>query len=142
MGGTDLSGMVNLGQSFTNVPGGIAHWTFSDPAGNYNPLSGDVLVAINAAPMYISMTFGQTIDSLGIATGVNVNNQRTVAGSYSFATLDPMALLHAGTYADKVTFTPDDGTMPITMDVVVTVAKADWFVKADDLAQFYGKRSP
>src|SRR5678809_511147 len=41
VGGVVLSGL-NLGASFTNVPGGTAHWTFTDATGNYNNASGDV----------------------------------------------------------------------------------------------------
>ncbi len=35
VGGAALSGLV-LGDSFTNVPGGTATWTFTDTTGNYN----------------------------------------------------------------------------------------------------------
>ena len=47
VGGVDLSGGVALGASFTNVPGGTAHWTFSDA--NYKDQSGDVAIVINKA---------------------------------------------------------------------------------------------
>ena len=39
VGGEALSGLV-LGDSFTNVPGGTANWTFTDTTGNYNNASG------------------------------------------------------------------------------------------------------
>ena len=47
VGGVNLSGGVSLGDSFTNVPGGTAHWTFSDA--NYNDQSGDVAITIGKA---------------------------------------------------------------------------------------------
>ena len=47
VGGVNLSGGVSLGDSFTNVPGGTAHWTFS--AANYNDQSGDVAITIGKA---------------------------------------------------------------------------------------------
>jgi hypothetical protein len=34
VGGVDISGSLNLGSTFTNVPGGTAHWTFTNS--NYN----------------------------------------------------------------------------------------------------------
>ena len=46
VGGAVLSGL-NLGASFTNVPGGTAHWTFTDATGNYNNASGDVAITIS-----------------------------------------------------------------------------------------------
>jgi len=33
---------LDLGASFTNVPGGTADWTFTDVTGNYNDDSGSV----------------------------------------------------------------------------------------------------
>ena len=41
IGSVDLSGSLNLGATFFNVPGGTAHWTFSGGA-NYNDASGTV----------------------------------------------------------------------------------------------------
>ncbi|CAA9358363.1 MAG: filamentous haemagglutinin family outer membrane protein, partial [uncultured Chloroflexia bacterium] len=40
-----LSGL-NLGASFTNVPGGTANWTFTDATGNYNNATGSVGIVI------------------------------------------------------------------------------------------------
>ena len=40
VGGVTLSGL-DLGAKFTNVPGGTAHWTFTDATGNYNDAVGD-----------------------------------------------------------------------------------------------------
>jgi hypothetical protein len=37
---------VNLGASFTNVPGGTAHWVFTGGT-NYNDQSGDASIVIN-----------------------------------------------------------------------------------------------
>jgi hypothetical protein len=48
--GEDLSSLLNLGASFTNVPGGTANWTFNstNSNGNYNSASGSVLIKIKA----------------------------------------------------------------------------------------------
>jgi hypothetical protein len=40
---------LNLGSSFTNVPGGTANWTFTDVTGNYNNKSGSVALVITTA---------------------------------------------------------------------------------------------
>src|SRR5256885_15592716 len=46
--GEDLSSLLNLGASFTDVPGGTAHWTFAGNA-NYAPAAGDVSITIAKA---------------------------------------------------------------------------------------------
>ena len=46
VGGANASGL-DLGASFTNVPGGTANWTFTDVTGNYNNKSGSVNIVIN-----------------------------------------------------------------------------------------------
>ena len=38
--GATCSAGLDLGASFTNVPGGTANWTFTDVTGNYNNTSG------------------------------------------------------------------------------------------------------
>src|SRR5204863_5703133 len=40
-GTTALAGL-DLGATFTNVPGGTADWTFTDQTGNYNDNAGSV----------------------------------------------------------------------------------------------------
>ena len=44
----DLSSLLDLGASFTYVPGGTAHWAFAGN-GNYNSDSGSVLIDITSA---------------------------------------------------------------------------------------------
>ncbi len=48
VGGENLSAFLNLGATFTNVPGGVAQWTFSDPP-NYAQASGTVNIVITPA---------------------------------------------------------------------------------------------
>ena len=45
-GPSDVLGGLDLGATFTLVPGGTANWTFTDTTGNYNGTSGSVLIAI------------------------------------------------------------------------------------------------
>ena len=74
VGGITLPGL-NLGDSFTNVPGGTAHWTF-DGGTNYLNESGDVQIVIDKADANVSVSgFTGTFDgnahgATGTATGV------------------------------------------------------------------------
>ena len=47
--GETLAGL-DLGERFTNVPGGTADWTFTDSTGNYNDASGTAEVVITRSP--------------------------------------------------------------------------------------------
>src|SRR5213078_2559876 len=51
--GEDLTSLLNLGATFTNVPGGTAHWTFAGNT-NYAPASGDATIAITKATPVIT----------------------------------------------------------------------------------------
>ena len=58
----DLSSLLNLGASFTNVPGGTAHWTFAGN-NNYSANAGNANIAISKAtasvtPNAASKTYG------------------------------------------------------------------------------------
>ena len=53
--GESLTGL-NLGASFTNVPGGTANWTFTDVTGNYNDQSGTANIVISKANATIVVT--------------------------------------------------------------------------------------
>ncbi len=75
VGGAALSGLV-LGDSFTNVPGGTASWTFTDATGNYNNASGTAAIVITKADATVSVTGytgvydGAAHGATGTATGV------------------------------------------------------------------------
>jgi len=43
--GANLSGWLNLGATFTDVPGGTAHWTFAGGKNHHNA-EGDVPIVI------------------------------------------------------------------------------------------------
>jgi hypothetical protein len=53
--GETLAGL-DLGATFTNVPGGTANWTFTDATGNYNDASGSVAIVINKAATVTTLT--------------------------------------------------------------------------------------
>ncbi len=107
IGGAALSGLV-LGDSFTNVPGGTATWTFTDTTGNYNNASASVAIVITKATAVIVVTpYDVTYDAAahtatGTATGVS---GELLAG------LDLSATTHtaAGTTSDPWTFTDVTG---------------------------------
>src|SRR6187549_1065253 len=74
--GEALAGL-NLGASFTNVPGGTATWTFTDATGNYNDASGSAPIVITQATPVVTAVGGSfTFDAVahpgsGSATGVS-----------------------------------------------------------------------
>src|SRR5206468_4860592 len=74
VGGVTLTG-VALGGSFTDAPGGTAHWTFAN-APNYVPASGDAAIAITraTAPLtvngYTGVYAAAPHGATGSATGV------------------------------------------------------------------------
>lgn len=87
--GESLSGL-DLGASFTDVPGGTATWTFTDATGNYNNRNGSVSIAISKATAVISVTAysvnydGHSHTASGTATGVantNLSGQLTLSGT-------------------------------------------------------------
>ena len=71
----NLTGSLNLGEQFTNVPGGTAHWTFTGGT-NYEDASGSVEITIKKATATVTVTGGEyTYDgqahgATGSATGV------------------------------------------------------------------------
>src|SRR5262249_32178152 len=77
VGGADLSAGLDLGASFSNAPGGTAHWTFTDLTGNYNDAQGAVAIALSKANAtvvvsgYSGAYDGQAHGLTGSATGVN-----------------------------------------------------------------------
>lgn len=116
VGGVDLSAGLSFGSSFTNVPGGTAHWTFAGGT-NYNNAAGDVAIVINKA------------DATCTVTGYNVvfdNNDHTATGSCkgilneTLTGLDLTQTTHKfpGTWSDPWTFTDVTGNYNNTSGTV------------------------
>ncbi len=91
--GENLTSLLHLGASFTDVPGGSAHWTFDGNA-TYRAKSGDAPIAITAADATIHVTGfagvddGQPHGATGSATGVkgeNLFGLLTLGSSFSAA---------------------------------------------------------
>ena len=93
VGGAALAGL-NLGEMFTNVPGGTAHWTFTDTTGNYNDDSGTAAIVISRANATVSVSGytgvynGAAHGATGTATGVkgeDLASQLTLGPSFTDA---------------------------------------------------------
>jgi|GEM_PF-2948394 len=95
--GDGTLGGLDLGDSFTNVPGGTAHWVFTG-GDNYNNQSGNVAIEITKANADVSVTEysviydGDAHTATGSATGVKgealsgldlTHTTHTNAGDYS-----------------------------------------------------------
>ena len=115
--GEALAGL-NLGASFTNVPGGTAHWTFTDQTGNYNDKDGDVQIVIYKANANCTVTGYDVIfdNASHTATGTCIGVDNSV-----LAGLDLSKTTHtcAGVYTDTWTFTDVTGNYNNTSDTVV-----------------------
>jgi hypothetical protein len=107
--GEDLSASLDLGATYTNVPGGIAHWVFTGDT-NYNDADDDADVSIAKADATIRVTpytvvdDGQPHTATGSATGV--------LGEDLTASLNLSATTHSilGLYTDEPwTFTDVTG---------------------------------
>lgn len=121
--GESLSGL-DLGNSFTNVLGGTAEWTFTDVTGNYNDASGSVAIVISKADASISVSgYSGTYDgdahgSSGTATGVKSEN---LSGSLDLGatfTDVPGGTAHW-------TFTGGTNYNDASGDVAIDISKAD-----------------
>src|SRR4029077_16643956 len=75
----DLSALLNLGSSFTAVPGGSANWTFAGN-NNYNAANGSANIVITQAALSVtagdaSRSCGQTNPVVAATYGGFVNGQ-------------------------------------------------------------------
>jgi hypothetical protein len=107
--GEDLTSLLNLGASFTNVPGGTAHWTFAGNT-NYAPASGDATITITKATPVI--TWNNPADIVyGTALGATqLNANANVSGSFNY-TPGSGTVLNAGPSQPLLaSFTPTDTT--------------------------------
>jgi len=104
----DFSSELDLGISYTNVPGGTAHWAFSGTT-NYNSSTGSVQIVINQATPTASLSVSNTpvTYSGGSQTAVVVIVSNSVAGSVS----NVLNSIHAdaGAYVVTASFVPDSG---------------------------------
>ncbi|MBV9927595.1 MAG: carboxypeptidase regulatory-like domain-containing protein [Acidobacteria bacterium] len=140
--GEDLTSLLNLGASYTNVPGGTANWAFAGDA-NHNPSNGSVQIVITQAG--VTITWANPADIVyGAALGAaQLNATANVPGSFVYT---PAAgtVFGAGGHNLHVAFTPAD-TVNYTnasKDVSINVQKAVLTITADNKAKTYGDPNP
>ena len=125
-GTTHLAGL-DLGASFTNVPGGTAHWVFTDVTGNYNDTAGDVAIVISKANTTTSV--------------VSSVNPSVWGQSVTFtATVSPVAP-GAGTRTGTVTFYDGLavlGTGSVNAAGVATLSTTGLSVASHSITAVYG----
>jgi hypothetical protein len=137
---------LDLGDTFTNVPGGTAEWAFTDVTGNYNDDSGSVEIVISKAELTVkadnkakdydgSAFTGFTRTITGFASG---EGESVITGSVTYGGT-AVGAVNAGTYtivpdvsglsADNYTFAPSNGTL--------TINKVTLTVRADDKSKVF-----
>jgi Ca2+-binding RTX toxin-like protein len=133
-----LSGLVIASTTYTDVPGGQVHWTFSNT--NYTNQSGDATVTITQANLTICIvdtakTFGQTIDLAAVlgTTVIGVNGENLNITYCSTGTLEAAVpgghaingFVSNGTgMLSNYYVTIKPGTLTVTAPSVVTVVRA------------------
>jgi hypothetical protein len=115
----DLSGLLDVGDSFTNAPGGTATWSFAGNT-NYNSDSGSVQIVINKATPQITWTVPAAIDYGTALSAAQLNAQADVGGNFTY-TPQAATVLKAGTQTLKADFTPNDTTNYNTASKSVTL---------------------
>ncbi|MBI2764005.1 MAG: Ig-like domain repeat protein, partial [Chloroflexi bacterium] len=154
-----LSADLDLGTSFTNVPGGTATWTFTDSTGNYNDDTGTAAIVItkadavvvvtpytNASTTYNGLPHTATVTSISGVNGetgatvgsVDVSNTtHTNAGTYAS---DTWTFTGTANYANIAATTITDSISPaslsITADANIGTPAVDAFGKVYDGAVF------
>jgi len=124
VGGADLSAGLDLGASFTDVPGGTANWTFSGGT-NYNDAAGSVAIDISKATPSINWSNPAAI-TYGTALGATqLNATASVPGSFIYT---PAAgtILTAGSHTLTVNFSPSDATNYDNASAQVQITVNPW----------------
>lgn len=121
----DLTSLLNLGESFTNVPGGTANWSFTGN-NNYNQANGSVEISINKADQVISWTAPGKI-VYGTALGETELNASVTNGDGTLIyTPGAGTYLNAGANQTlSVTATATNNYNAATKIVTISVDKAD-----------------
>jgi len=122
----NLTALLHLGSSFTNVPGGTANWTF-DGNTNYKPASGSVAIAITQANANITVN-GYT----GVYDGNAHGATGSAAGVESPTPANLTALLHLGSSFTNVpggtanwTFDGNTNYKPASGSVAIAITQAN-----------------
>jgi hypothetical protein len=138
IGGED-AGTLDLGASYTDVPGGTAHWAFTGN-GNYNDRAGDVSITLIKAVASCSISgYSGVYD----ATPHGASGFCEGIGGEIAGTLDPGA-----SYTDVPggtahwTFTGNSNYNNQSGDVLITITKVQITVTADNKTKVVGEPDP
>jgi hypothetical protein len=136
VGGVDLSSGINLGSTFTDVPGGTAHWTFAGGT-NYNDQSGDVAIVISKADASVLVN-GYTGVYDAAAHGASLDHATGVGG------VDLSSGINLGLKFTDVpggtahwTFTGGTNYNDQSGDVAIVINQAPLTIKANDDTKTY-----
>jgi len=135
VGGADLSGSLTLGASFTNVPGGTAHWTFSGGT-NYNDQSGDVAIVINKANASVSVS-GYTGVYDGAAHGATGSASGTGGADLSAGLNFGASFTNVPGGTAHWTFTGGTNYNDQSGDVAIAISKANASVSVSGYSGVY-----
>ncbi|HMJ25610.1 MAG TPA: Ig-like domain-containing protein, partial [Pyrinomonadaceae bacterium] len=126
--GEDLISLLNLGASFTNVPGGTASWTFNAGAvnGNYNSTGGNATISITKATPEITWSNPGDIVYGTALSSTQLNATANVAGAFSYTPASGTILNAGPTQPLMAGFTPTDTTNynATSKNVQINVLKA------------------
>ena len=118
LNGENLSGLLNLGASFTDVPGGTANWTFDGT--NYNAASGTAAITIDKATPTLTWPQPASVTAGTALTGAQLNATSNVAGAFVY-TPGPGTVL-TESQPLSVAFTPADTVNYNGAAATVTIA--------------------
>jgi hypothetical protein len=116
----NLGDLLDLGATFTNVPGGTAIWSFGGGV-NYNAASGAVAVTINKATPVLSWPQPAPVVAGTLLTGDQLNATANVDGTFTYS--PPLGTVLTATQQLSVAFSPADpvnyngATATVTMTV-------------------------
>jgi hypothetical protein len=140
VGGANLNSQLDLGETFTNAPGGTAHWTFNGGT-NYNNDEGDVQITINKVELTVTADIkSKTYDANPFTaftrtiTGfVNSENDSVVSGNLTYGGT-AVGAVNAGSYtitpnvsglsATNYTFKAANGALTINKRPITVTADA------------------
>jgi hypothetical protein len=123
--GEDLTALLNLGETFTNVPGGTAHWTFAGNT-NYATASGDAAITITKATPMITWSNPADIVYGTPLSPTQLNATANIAGSFSYTPAAGTVLNAGAAQPLLASFTPGDTTNynSTSKNVQINVLKA------------------
>jgi hypothetical protein len=124
LGGADLSAFLYLGDSYTNVPGGTAYWSFSGST-NYEDQDGSVEIEIAKAMLTVDVddktkSCGTALPPLTGTLSGEVNNETftvdysTTATAASGVGNYPITASVSGATIDNYDVTVNDGNLEVT----------------------------